>query len=180
MRAQQRDGSMMGHRVAHLSGLGLVALLFACEAPLDHEAGVSQVNQALDGSTETLSVVVPLPVDTDTRRVGLGISHDVYVSDRAALRSTNRTWTPVTINTGSLRTEVGAEARVGSINAYGDVFLRSRSVVNGDVITTDDLIEQTDVTIAGVVVENRPIPDGVDELRDFGWRATLPLSSSVA
>jgi hypothetical protein len=121
---------------------------------------------------------VKLPVGTDPQRVGIGVTSDVYVTDRARLESTNRTWAPQTTNVGTTRSEVGAEASIGSITGFGKVFLRSSSIVNGDAISKGLVERQPGATVAGQVFENQQTPAGVVDIAELGWRTTLPVSST--
>lgn len=129
--------------------------------------------------TETLEVKVVLPLGRDPGRVGLGVTSDVYVADRAKLVSSNRTWVPLTTNVGSARTEIGVESSVGTIISYDDVFLHNRCTVNGDVIARGDVTRQSDSVIAGQVIEDQVPPPGTVDTASFGWRVALSAPSTA-
>lgn len=128
--------------------------------------------------TDTLEVKVVLPLGRDPGRVGLGVTADVYIADRAKLVSSNRTWLPLTTNVGSERTEIGAESSVGTIISYDDVFLRHQSVVNGDVIARGDVTRQPESVVAGQVLEDQVPPPGTIDTASFGWRVQLAAPSN--
>ena len=67
-----------------------LTFLVGCVGGAD-EGGTGEARQLAIGA-QTLAVVVKLPFGTDSQRVGIGVSSDVYVADRARIESINRTW----------------------------------------------------------------------------------------
>jgi len=155
-----------------------LTFLVGCVGGAD-EGGTGEARQLAIGA-QTLAVVVKLPFGTDSQRVGIGVSSDVYVADRARIESINRTWAPLTTNVGALRSEVGSDASIGSIVAFSRIFLRSRAIVNGDAISKGLVERQQGATVAGQVFQNQQTPAGVVDVAEYGWRTTLPLASNAS
>jgi len=62
------------------------------------------------------------------------------------------------VGTAGRRVEVGADSRVGTLSSRGDVFLRERAGVDGDILAGQTLSQQNGIVITGAVFENISAP----------------------
>ena len=109
--------------------LAATSLLVACDLH-DREEPATTVRQNVVQS----QIKLRYPRGSDGGVPIVAFAGQVYISDRARLELPNGQ--PIgTSQLGSGGVEVGASAKVGSVVAEGNVFLRSSSIVSGDVTT---------------------------------------------
>ncbi len=109
-------------------------------------AGTYQVQwTATDQSGNSAKALQTLVV-----RGGIQVSQAIDVKDRASVRGPGGSYATI-VNSGTGEVELGVEASTGSLLARGDVTLRNRSVVNGDVLLAGRYVTQARPTVTGSV-----------------------------
>jgi hypothetical protein len=119
----------------------------------DDSDHLGETSEAL--TTRTLSITVPAGVRPAT--LAVSASDTFKVSDRAALRILAGGY-PLAASLGTSTLEVGADSNTGSLRARGNVFLRERGHVNGDLTTSGRLTRQNNTFITGALSELASVP----------------------
>jgi hypothetical protein len=125
------------------------------ESAFGEESGsaVGEVAHSLiGGGTESLSISLP-PTETPAS-IPLAASNSLVLADRAKVLNFNGQYGTIS-NTGSVQTEVGASARVGSVWSASSLFVRSLALVDGFVYTSPGMgaTVQQGGTITGPIAE---------------------------
>lgn len=123
--------------------LAATSLLGACDLH-DRDEPARTVRQSVVQS----EIRLRYPRGSDGGVPVVSFAGQVYISDRARLELPNGQ--PIGVSQlGPGGVEVGASARVGSVVAEGNVFLRSSSIVSGDVTTSGTITHQNNTTVTG-------------------------------
>ncbi|HKY39171.1 MAG TPA: hypothetical protein VJN18_24700 [Polyangiaceae bacterium] len=96
-------------------------------------------------------------------RSGIQASDSIDIGERATVRASSGGFASLA-NTGTGMVLLGVEANTGTILAQGDILLRNRSFVSGDVATAGHLIMKNGASVTGSVSEQATIdtPLGFD------------------
>lgn len=146
--------------------IALSLLAFACN-DTPKETPTATVTQASTFGTVTLRY--PAGSLGDVPLVALDGS--LAVADRADIEQPDGAPAGAT-QLGSAQVEVGAQAQIGTLRTQGNVFLRSNSVVNGDVTTAGTVTTQEGASVTGTTQTGVPVAPLNEESFD------IPVGSS--
>lgn len=140
-------------RFWYMIGALILALAGAtgCSEPESQEkdGNIGLARQQLSG-TGTLSVA--LPIDVVVTDVALASTGHVRVADRSKVLADAG---PARLtSTGTGETNIGADAVVRDIASVGNVFLRERARVEGNVLTQGTIGTQNGVVVTGTRTEH--------------------------
>jgi hypothetical protein len=113
-------------------------------------AGVTLTSSA---RADNVQFKVSLPANLTMWDVALGVTRALRVNDRSVISSQNGL-RPTISNAGTLDTNIGADAFVGSVLAHRNVFLRERAQVGGSVVAGGSITTQNGVRADGVLQPN--------------------------
>lgn len=112
--------------------------------------------------TTTFTFEVPLPDAMTFGPVALAASSSLKINDRAVV-------TGRVVNTGSVATDIGVDARTGEVTSIGNVNLRDRARVEGDVTTNGSVTLAGGATVQGQIFDGESTATSIRRFTvDFG------------
>ncbi len=119
-------------------------------------------------ANSSTAIAISVPKGLVAGKVALSANGALDIADRAVVSGAGG----VIANAGSGQLTVGADARVGTVWSIGNVFLRERATVAGDVNLGGTLTQQNPITIQGGVHQMTLGPADI-----FSWTITWPTVS---
>ncbi len=119
-------------------------------------------------ANSSTAVAISVPKGLVAGKVALSANGALDIADRAVVSAAGG----VIANAGSGQLTVGADARVGTVWSIGNVFLRERATVAGDVNLGGTLTQQNGITIQGGVHQMTLGPADI-----FSWTIAWPTVS---
>lgn len=139
--------------VASLVSVGATGVVFVgCSAREQREEStIAVASQAVEGNAVNFSVAFPVGLTG----LDLVLSADASLKIDDRVKTVTLSGAPAQIaNTGTGQTEIGADAAVGSLTSQGNVFLRNRAKVLGNVRTGGVVSYQQGASITGRTEEH--------------------------
>jgi hypothetical protein len=131
-------------RWLHLGCIALLPLVSACANDSKDTSQTAKVTQGITHSTVTLRY----PAGSLGNVPLVALNGALTVADRADIDHPDGTPAGAT-QLGAAQVEVGAQASIGTLRTQGNVFLRSNSVVSGNVSTAGTVTTQQGATVTG-------------------------------
>lgn len=163
-------------RILGVHGDGRAVLAVVLAAVLTGSAGCSEetgeklpVQQARAALTGPQQLSFSLPSSTGLPSAAVVASSSLRVADRVQA-SAPQTGLVAFSNTGTGATEIGNDAKVGSIHSQSSVVLRDRALVTGDVQSAGTISLGNGAAVTGQVKPLTPITP----LQSFSWTVTFP------
>jgi hypothetical protein len=106
------------------------------------------------GGSASLSISVSLPNKVKPEAIVVAASDTLQLADRVDANQYGQT---TIVNTGTGETNVGVEAKVGTLWSAGPTVLRDRAVVTGDATSKSTITLNADASVQGQKTENASV-----------------------
>lgn len=134
--------------------LGVLAVLtfaYSCaNNDIRDDAPSGKVTAAIGESDQSpsFSVSVPLPPNVDIQNVSIASSTSIRLPDRIKVAKAT---VSTTYASSGIQVEVGTDTKIGPITSYGNVELRDRASITGDITAAGTVRTGNFVTVTGNV-----------------------------
>jgi hypothetical protein len=173
MNSRERRKITSGETVRVRRWLALVAVLFFGCGDASEQGETEQVDQKATSPT-AINFAIDLPGGLTPHGVALAATSSLSLGTGVTLREKVDRFSARVVNTGHGATILGAQSSTGDVWSQGDVTLRTRSRVDGDVHTAGAFRREHRAAVTGVVTEHKPIAP----FKRSSWAVDLPMPST--
>jgi|GEM_PF-1058200 len=166
MSRYRRSGNPVGH-YALLSAFMLATGCATDEQPATETAVQSQAAIGESEVSPAFSMSIQLPAGADVQKVAVAGLNRVALADRVQV--SNAVASTGSASSGAV-VETGTDSRTGPITSYGNVVLRDRARVTGDVTAAGAIQPGNSVVVSGAVTPNATL----QAVTTLAWNVSVP------